>query len=62
MVPGRIYKTSDVEVVMALFERVIAKGSAEDADAVAEQFGIDKRLLKMVRSTGGPCLDISKLT
>jgi hypothetical protein len=45
--PGK-YKNSDVEVVVALFERMIAKGDHEDVAAIAEQFGLDKRLLRMV--------------
>lgn len=56
--PGK-YKPSDVEVVVALFERVIAKGDNEDAAAIAEQFGVDKRLLRMVRIWMRYCLYVS---
>jgi hypothetical protein len=37
-----------VDVVVALFERVVSKGTPEDVGAIAEQFGVDKRLLRLV--------------
>jgi len=51
--PNTSHKPSDADVVVALFERVISKGTPEDVAVIAEQFGVDKRLLRLVSRDRG---------
>jgi hypothetical protein len=42
------YKPSDVDVVLAIFEKLLDNCPPELTTAVAERFGVDKRLLRLV--------------